>query len=270
VCLLCQLHIPFAAKELYRSLSLNSLLIPSPLSQIHPSLSRQAISRAHPHHQPQLTPPTAIPGTIVGAFYGTLRTSTPSLFAIVSGAQWFAIGSTFWGIRTSLLNSTGLLNWWNATRGAPLHPRHDLSPTPDDRLRASAIAGALTGSSLGLLFRGPRNVVPGTLMFALFGWAGQHGYNYLDGRNSADIEERADARKQGRVVERDNFMQKIAKSRWSPMSVLTDEQYEDMMRERMLKIDAEIAILDERIEGYRRQAREQAQKQKPEHEPEQR
>jgi uncharacterized protein YydD (DUF2326 family) len=107
-------------------------------------------------------------------------------------------------------------------------------------------------------------------MFALFGWAGQHGYNYLDGRNSADIEERADARKQGRVVERDNFMQKIAKSRWSPMSVLTDEQYEDMMRERMLKIDAEIAILDERIEGYRRQAREQAQKQKPEHEPEQR
>jgi hypothetical protein len=148
------------------------------------------------------------------------------------------------------------LNWWNATRGAPLHTRHDLSPTPSDRLRASTVAGALTGSSLGLLFRGPRNVVPGTLMFALFGWAGQHGYDYLDGRNSAEVQER----RAGKVVERENFMQKVAKSRWSPMSVLTDAQYEEMMRERLLKIDAEIAILDERIEEFRRRARETAGK----------
>ena len=188
----------------------------------------------------------------------------------MSGAQWFAIGSTFWGIRSSLLDSTGLLNWWNATRGAPLHARNDLPPSPDERLRASVVAGALTGSSLGLLFRGPRNVVPGTLMFALFGFAGQHGYNYLDGRNSAEVEERAGARLQGRVVEKDNFMQKIAKSKWSPMSVLTDEQYEEMMRERMLKIDAEIAILDERIEGYQRKARELAQKREQDRAQEQR
>jgi hypothetical protein len=97
-------------------------------------------------------------------------------------------------------------------------------------------------------------------MFALFGWAGQHGYSYLDGRNSAGVEERADARRTGRVVERENLLQKVAKSRWSPMSVLTDAQYEEMMRERLLKIDAEIAILDERIEGFRRRAREAAVK----------
>lgn len=221
----------------------------------------------HHNHHTQLTPP-ALPGTVIGAFYGTLRTSTPILFAVVSGAQWFAIGSTFWGIRTSMLNHAGLLNWWNAGRGAPLHPRNDLSPTSSDKLRASTIAGALTGSSLGLLFRGPRNVLPGTLMFSLFGFAGQHGYNYLDGRNSAGVEERADARERGEVKVKDNFMQRIAKSKWSPMSVLTDEQYEEMMREKLLKFDAEIAILDDRIEGYRKKALElkmeqakQAQKQ---------
>lgn len=64
----------------------------------------------------------AIPGLIVGATYGTLRTQTPVLFSIFSGAQWFAIGTTFFSIRSSLLNSEGLRNWWNLTRGVPLVP----------------------------------------------------------------------------------------------------------------------------------------------------
>jgi hypothetical protein len=38
------------------------------------------------------------------------------------------------------------------------------------------------------------------------------------------------------------------------MSVLTDEQYEEMLQEKLLKVEAEIAIIDERIEGAKRQA----------------
>ncbi|KAI4954362.1 hypothetical protein J4E91_002075 [Alternaria rosae] len=193
---------------------------------------------------------SAIPGTVIGAFYGTIRTQTPVLFSIVSGAQWFAIGSTFWGIRTSVLNHAGLLNWWNLTREAPIYPRTDLNPTTSDKVRASALAGGLTGFNLGLLFRGPRNVIPGTIMFTLFGWAGQHGYNYLDAKNSSEIQERA----RGEDKPKENFMHKIAKSKWSPMQVLTDDDYENMMQEKLLRVEAQIAVIDDKIDVLKRQA----------------
>jgi hypothetical protein len=37
-------------------------------------------------------------GLLVGGIGGTLRSSTPILFALVSGIQWFALGSTFYGM----------------------------------------------------------------------------------------------------------------------------------------------------------------------------
>lgn len=175
----------------------------------------------------------------------------------MSGAQWFAIGGTYWGVRTSVLNHTGLLNWWNLTRGAPLHASNDLNPTLSDKVRASTIAGAFTGFNLGLLFRGPQNVIPGTIMFSLFGWAGQHGYNYLDARNSAELLDQAQLRASGDGKPKETLMHKFAKSKWSPMSVLTDEQYANMLQEKLLKVEAEIAIIDDRIENFRKEALEQ-------------
>ncbi|KAH8725766.1 hypothetical protein GQ44DRAFT_706492 [Phaeosphaeriaceae sp. PMI808] len=195
---------------------------------------------------------SAIPGLITGALYGTLRTETPALFAIFSGAQCFAIGSTFWLTRAAVLNKTGLLNYWNVTRGAPTHIRDDLNPSPSDKVRASTIAGAFTGFSLAFLFRGPRNVIPGTLMFTVFGWTGQHGYNFLDKRNSQGIREQIELRESGEDTRKETFMHKIAKSKWSPMSVLTDEQYEGMLQEKLLRVEADIAIIDEKIDEFRK------------------
>ncbi|KAF1847034.1 uncharacterized protein K460DRAFT_363147 [Cucurbitaria berberidis CBS 394.84] len=211
----------------------------------------------------------AIPGTVIGAFYGTLRTQTPVLFSVISGAQWFAIGTTFWAARTSVLNQDGLLNWWNITRGVPSHLRNDLNPTLKDKVRASTIAGACTGFSLGFLFRGPQNVIPGTIMFTLFGWAGQHGYNYLDARNSSELREQAQLREKGGDSPKENFMQRIAKSKWSPMSVLSDEEYVSLMQEKLLKVEAEIAIIDDRIEGFRAKAKAMEVQEKTKQAPEQ-
>ncbi|KAJ4343678.1 hypothetical protein N0V95_006581 [Ascochyta clinopodiicola] len=197
---------------------------------------------------------TAIPGTAVGAFYGTLRTQTPVLFALASGVQCWALGSTYWTARTCLLNQDGLLNWWNRTRGAPLHQRNDLDPTRSDKIRASTIAGAFTGLSLGLLFRGPRNAIPGTFMFSLYGYLGQKGYDLLDNKNSAELEE--EARMAARGEKKKNWVERIAESKWSPMEALTDERYEDMLQEKLLRLEAEIAIIDDKIEGFRQKAKE--------------
>ncbi|EOA87281.1 hypothetical protein ACJQWK_10139 [Exserohilum turcicum] len=197
---------------------------------------------------------SAIPGTVIGAFYGTLRTQTPILFSLASGAQWFALGTTFWGFRASILNHSGLLNWWNITRGAPIHPRNDLNPSSSDKVRASAIAGGSTGFTLGFLFRGPRNVIPGTLMFSTLGWLGQHGYNYLDDRHSGQLREEAELKARGEEKPKETLMDKIAKSKWSPMQVLTDEDYDKLMQEKLLRVEAEIAVIDDKIEALRKEA----------------
>ncbi|PVI01424.1 hypothetical protein DM02DRAFT_613594 [Periconia macrospinosa] len=202
----------------------------------------------------QLGAGAAVPGLIVGATAGTIRTQTPVLFSLVSGAQWFAIGTTFWGVRSSILQQDGLRNWYYRTRGIPLVPRQDLDPSPQDRIRASTIAGAFTGLSLGLLFRGPTNAAHGTFMFSLFGWAGQHGYNYLDQRNSVVVQEEHERREQG--VRKDTLLQRFAKSKWSPMSILSDEDYEKLIGEKILVVEADIALIDDKIEALRRQQRE--------------
>jgi hypothetical protein len=137
-----------------------------------------------------------------------------------------------------------------------MYPRDDLNPTLSDRVQASTIAGAFTGFSLGLLLRGPRNVIPGTIMFTLFGWGGQQGYNYLDKENSREIREQAQLRATGDDRPKETLVQKFAKSKWSPMSVLTDEQYEEMLQEKLLKVEAEIAIIDDRIESVKKMAME--------------
>ncbi|KAF1921462.1 hypothetical protein BDU57DRAFT_510275 [Ampelomyces quisqualis] len=199
---------------------------------------------------------TSVFGLVIGSVYGTLRTETPILFSIVSGAQCFGIGFTFWATRMGLLNHSGLLNQWKVTRGVPLHIRDDLNPTPSDKVRASTIAGAFTGFSLGFLYRGPRNVIPGTIMFTLYGWGGQHGYNFLDKRNSQALQEQADLKASGDWKPKDTLMQRFAKSKWSPMSILTDEQYESILQEGLLKVEADIALIDDKIEEIKKMAME--------------
>lgn len=83
-------------------------------------------------------------------------------------------------------------------------------------------------------------------MFSLFGYAGQKVYNSLDAKHSGEA---AQQQPQTR-----SLLQRIAGSRWSPMAVLSDEDYEKMLQERLLRINAEIAIIDENIEKLRQQA----------------
>lgn len=48
-----------------------------------------------------------------------------------------------------------------------------------------------------------------------------------------------------------NFGSKYLASNWSPVTPLTDRQYEKMLEEKLLKIDAEIAIINDNIQEVR-------------------
>lgn len=88
-------------------------------------------------------------------------------------------------------------------------------------------------------------------MFSLFGFAGQHIYNALDSRQSS-IFYSSSVSNSGSVPG-DNALsdeprwKRILNSKYSPMKVLSDEQYEKMLKEQLVKVDAEIALVDEEI-----------------------
>ncbi|KAF4500350.1 hypothetical protein FAGAP_3441 [Fusarium agapanthi] len=108
-----------------------------------------------------------------------------------------------------------------------------------DKTIASAIAGTAAGS-VGGLIRGPKNILPAMLVFTTVGAGGQM------------IANRMATRKPKVHDEKESFW-----SRWSPLKKLTDQEYRDMMSEKMLRIDADIALIDDRIAELKKQAEDE-------------
>ncbi|MCJ1368064.1 hypothetical protein MMC16_007203 [Acarospora aff. strigata] len=131
---------------------------------------------------------------------------------------------------------------------------------PSDRIYASCIAGGFAGGSTAALMSKPSespsamldadaekggraNIMPGTLMFSLFGFVGQAIFNSLDARQIARTSVGlGDSSRPG------SFWRRLGESKWTPVKVLSDEEYENMLQEKLLKVIAEIAIIDEKVE----------------------
>lgn len=91
------------------------------------------------------------------------------------------------------------------------------------------------GRGLWLTISGSRsNVLPGALVFGILGLVGQGAYNRFQ-----PAEEEAETKL--------SYSQRLLESRWTLLKRLSDEDYIGMLNEKTLKIDAEIAIIDEKI-----------------------
>ncbi|KAI4168187.1 MAG: hypothetical protein LQ343_006573 [Gyalolechia ehrenbergii] len=139
----------------------------------------------------------------------------------------------------------------------------EISPSlpPQKRVLPSTLAGGITGGTAGAVLRGRANIIPGMIMFSLFGFAGQHLYNALDSRQSSRIlssptSTQGDVPSENAVRDQPRW-KRILNSKYSPMKVLSDEQYEEMLREQLVRVDAEIALVDEEIEKVRATATEE-------------
>ena len=80
-------------------------------------------------------------------------------------------------------------------------------------------------------------------MFTLFGYLGQTIFNILDARHTQQVYQAA-------TEDRDkaSFWRRIANSKYSPMKVLSNEEYEKILQKKLLRVEAEIAVIDEDIE----------------------
>ena len=149
------------------------------------------------------------------------------LFAVASSLQWFALGSTF------SLARTGISHAWEVKPTSP----------PEDRVKLSAAAGGVTGGFVGGAIRGRGNLIPGTIMFTILGYIGQSLYNRLDERHTQKIMQIG---LDGNETE--SLWRRVANSKWSPMKVLSDEEYENILQKKLLRVQAEIAVLEDDIE----------------------
>lgn len=110
-------------------------------------------------------------------------------------------------------------------------------------MQASAIAGALSGGVTALTFRGPKNVIPGVVCIATFGAVGQALYNRYDRRDTA----------------KPGLWRSLTSARWSPLQSISDETYSSMLKEQLLKTQAEIAVLDDKIAALKREGSQDVQ-----------
>jgi hypothetical protein len=77
----------------------------------------------------------------------------------------------------------------------------------------------------------------GVVVFSLLGYLGQRSYNAID---SWQMEHANTPSKP--------ILQRIADSKWIPLKTLSDDEYRGILGEKLLSIEAEIAIIDEKIE----------------------
>ena len=110
---------------------------------------------------------------------------------------------------------------------------------------------------MALLTRGRANVLPGAIMFSIFGLVGQLGVNAFSERPIPRDE----------PVAKPGFWKRMSEKRFSPVKVLSNEEYANMLEEKMLRVDAEIAILEDRIFALRREEETQKQDSLPKEEP---
>lgn len=90
-------------------------------------------------------------------------------------------------------------------------------------------------------------MLPGAIMFSIFGLLGQTIYNSMDALHTQELQLAAI---EGQKAD-STFWRRVANSKWSPMKVLSDKEYDNMLRERLLRVNAEISLIDENIERLR-------------------
>ncbi|KAF7197995.1 hypothetical protein HII31_00709 [Pseudocercospora fuligena] len=167
-------------------------------------------------------------GFLFGGAVGVLR-GLPAFFAATAtGVQTFGLGTTFTWTRLCIIHA------WTTEQH---------SPTSSDLIKATAIAGGFSGGAMGALFRGRRNVLPGMLMWSIFGAAGQYSYNLWT------VPRQIGPQGPG-------FWQRMSEKSWTPFRVLSNEEYATMLKEKQLRLDVEISIIEDKIAAIKKEQTE--------------
>ncbi|KIW21258.1 hypothetical protein PV08_01838 [Exophiala spinifera] len=176
---------------------------------------------------------TGAVGIAYGGVAGTiLSTPNPLLYPTYSGLQWFCAGTTFFYCRSILLADP-------KTRQQPLHV-----------VAASGLSGFGAGAVAGTFLRRTA-VIPGGVMLGVLAATSQTVLNMNGGSFELNFNE-IPLRLQRGIA---NLM---------PMQSLSDKEYEELLTSKLLKIEAQISLLDDQIADLREASQQQNSSRRPE------
>jgi hypothetical protein len=92
---------------------------------------------------------------------------------------------------------------------------------------------------------GKANAIPGAIFFSCLALAGQGVANVANKRQSIE-----------KVKREQPLWKDFVNSKWSPMKLLTNEEYATMLKEQLLRIEVEISLLDAKIEELKSQKKD--------------
>lgn len=84
---------------------------------------------------------------------------------------------------------------------------------------------------------------PGFIVFSLVSYMGQTGFNIAENwhQENAGKEETPNRSK--------SILERMADSKWIPLKALSDDDFRDILKEKVLGIEVEIALLDDKIKS---------------------
>ncbi|KAM5487458.1 hypothetical protein MaudMau93_004543 [Microsporum audouinii] len=162
-------------------------------------------------------------GLLYGGVSGVLQGRHPIIKSISTGVYWFAFGSSFWWLRSNILRA-----------------QFEDNATSRERIYSSVAAGGLSGGAVNWAVN--RRFLPGLVACSILGFVGQYSYNKLEERQTRLESEPASSK---------TWAERIADSRWVPIKNLSDEQYKNMLQEKLLGVDVEIALIDDKLKALR-------------------
>ena len=92
------------------------------------------------------------------------------------------------------------------------------------------------------------------MLLTVCGYGGQRLHTYLDRRRTEKIEG-GDAEDDTAAAGQAGWIDRIASMKWTGLQNLSDEEYAGSLEEKVTVIEAEIALIDEKIEELREEER---------------
>ncbi|KAK9717929.1 hypothetical protein K7432_005874 [Basidiobolus ranarum] len=198
---------------------------------------------------------TAVGGTFLGATTALITRKPVKLWAFNTGANFGIFGLTFFALRHSLITI-------QREKNIPLDLKDGVTRDIDE-LYSSILAGAAAGGVFAAMTRGPSAMLSGGTTFGLICGAGQFAYTkiyryrqqlILEARSTSTVKKPVEIVENKPLMER--AMDYFTEVEWSPLKKLSNEEYREILREKLIIVDAELADLDRMIADSEAKSRE--------------
>ncbi|ORY96201.1 hypothetical protein BCR43DRAFT_524339 [Syncephalastrum racemosum] len=180
-------------------------------------------------------------GATVGAATAILTNAPIKQYAFATGFNCGAFAVTFLMVRETFAASQRKKN--------PLYGLKDSETRDFDDLMSSTLAGVTTGGLLSAIARGPRGVPSGAVIYGGVCAAGQAVYTAANKWRQDTILRKQREEETGIIANepKKSFWDYFEMPSWSPIRMISNTEYDDMLDTQLKNLEAEIEELEKLI-----------------------